>query len=374
MKRLIPILILMATACSPHVKDSTDNGLNLADFLSGDTADCTEAIQAAIDSCSRSGARLTVPKGTYICGTLYLRDSVELHLEEGATLLGTDDPKAYKAFIPEHDLSRYDSGEGTQNSNSTKDAEWMRAFIIADRVKNVSITGKGTIDGRHVFNPDGEENMRGPHTIVVAEAENFMMDGVTVTRSANYAVLGYALENASFKNLHITEGWDGIHIRGGKNIRITDCLFETGDDSIAGGYWENMLIAGCGINTSCNGIRMIMPSDGVEVRDCRFFGPGNYPHRTSGEARRNNMLFGISLEPGAWGKASGDMKRIYLHDLTMEDLSSAISTSVREGSRGMDLTMENITATGLKGSTSPVVSWNDLGFESIIVKNCSFTH
>jgi hypothetical protein len=114
---------------------------------------------------------------------------------------------------------------------------------------------------------------------------------------------------------------------------------------------------------------MIMPSDGVEIRDCHFHGPGVYPHRTSGEARRSNMLFGISLEPGAWGAAPGTARNIRLHDLRMENLSSPLSTSVREGSLAENLTLENITATGLTGALGPIVSWNDQGFRSITLRN-----
>ena len=131
-----------------------------------------------------------------------------------------------------------------------------------------------------------------------------------------------------------------------------------------------MLIEACEINSSCNGIRIIMPCDGVTIRDSHFYGPGVYPHRTSGEARRNNMLFGVSLEPGAWGKADGVMRNILLQNLSMENLSSPVATSVREGSVAEDLTLQDITATGLTGAVTPVVSWNDLGFRSVTVSGC----
>ena len=215
--------------------------------------------------------------------------------------------------------------------------------------------------------------MRGPHTIIVAEAQNFHMSGVHITRAANYAFLGYALENPVFEDLFITEGWDGIHIRGCDNGVIRRCKFQTGDDSIAGGYWNNMLIEQCDINSSCNGIRMIMPSDGLEIRDCELHGPGVYPHRTSGEARRSNMLFGVELEPGAWGKAEGTARRIYLHHLKMWNLSSPVGCSVREGSVAEDLTLEEITATELTGAAIPVVSWNDEGFRQITIRNCTIS-
>ena len=371
MKKFLPILvILLLSACKSNVSINT---YSILDFGAASGEECTEAIQQALDRCSEEGGGMVViPEGSYLASTLYLRDKVNLHLEKGALLQGVEDPNAYAPYIPEHDLSRYDSGNGTANSNCVNDRQWMKAFIIGAGVKDASITGEGTIDGRHVFDERGEENMRGPHTIIVAEAPDFHMAGITITRAANYAFLGYALENPVFEGLTITEGWDGIHIRGAKNPIIRGCNFQTGDDSIAGGYWENMLIEDCDINSSCNGIRMIMPSEGVEVRNSVFHGPGVYPHRTSGEARRTNMLFGIILEPGAWGPASGVAKNIRLHDLQMDGMSAAVSTSVREGSVAEDLTLENITATHVQSAT-PIVSWNDQGFRQVTVNNCVFS-
>jgi len=362
-------MLLVTAGCgsrvtAPEVFDITDFGA-----VGDGVTECTGAVQAAIDRCTLTGGVVRIPPGTWLCRSLFLKDRVDLHLEAGAVLLGVEDSEAYASFLPQHDLSMYDSGGDSVNANNTGDREWMKAFIHGNGVADASITGEGLIDGRHVFDPLGEEGMRGPHTILVGEAKNFRMEGVSVTRAANYAFLGYAMENAVFKGLHITEGWDGIHIRGGKHVEIADCRFETGDDSIAGGYWEDMLIHGCEINSSCNGVRMIMPSDGVEIRDCHFHGPGAYPHRTSGEARRSNMLFGISLEPGAWGAAHGTARNIRLHDLRMENLSSPLSTSVREGSVAEDLTLENITATALTGALGPIVSWNDQGFRSITLRN-----
>ena len=372
-KNLIFLLLLSLTGC--HSAPESPEVFNVKDFgaVGDGLADCTAAIQEAIDSCTVRGGRVLIPEGTYLSGTVYLKDGVDLHLEEGATLLGKEDPEAYDAFIPRRDLSMYDSGGNSANANNTSDRRWMKAFIQGNGIRNASITGEGLIDGRHGFDSLGEEGMRGPHTILIGEAENFRMEGVSVTRAANYAFLGYALTDAVFEDVTMTEGWDGIHIRGAKNCVIRRCRFETGDDSIAGGYWENMLIEDCDINSSCNGLRMIMPSDGLEVRNSVFHGPGVYPHRTSGEARRTNMLFGIVLEPGAWGPASGEARNIYLHDLEMYGMSAAVSTSVREGSVAQDLTLENINARELTGQMTPVVSWNDLGFRQVTVKNCTFS-
>ena len=373
--KLLLLGLILVGCASPQQKTDTRPSLSVLDFgaVPDGVTDCTDAINSSIDSCSAVGGVLVFPEGTYRCRTVYLKDNVELRLEKGAVLQGVEDAALYDHFVPRSDLSRYDSGQGSANSNCASDTVWMKAMIIGNGVRNTAITGEGTIDGLHVFNPEGEEGMRGPHTIVIAEATGFRLEGVTITRAANYAFLGYALDSALFRGVHITEGWDGIHIRGAKHVEIDSCTLETGDDCIAGGYWEDMLIHSSDINSSCNGIRLIMPADGVEVRDCHFHGPGNYPHRTSGEARRNNMLFGIILQPGGWGSAPGDLDNVWLHDLTMDSLSSPLSVSISEEAHGRNLKVENITATHVLGTMSPIVCWNDSGFDHIEVNGLNYS-
>lgn len=334
------------------------------------TTDCTKAINKAIRRCSEKGGGIvTVPTGHFRTGTIYLCSGVTLHLEKDAVIEGSLSPADYAFLEPLHDLSRYDSGGGTVNANCSTDRQWTKALIIGNGLHDIAITGEGTIDGQHVFDPQGEEHMRGPHTLLLAECSNVRIEGIRFTRASNYAILGYALEKATFCHLTITEGWDGIHIRGGHQVSITQCTLETGDDAIAGGYWQQMSISDCHINSSCNGIRIIMPCDGVDIGNCHFQGPGVYPHRTSGEARRCNMLFGISLEPGGWGDAPGDMRHIRLHGLTMDCLSAPVSISIRKECHAYDLTVENLTATHLQGAMSATVCWNDTGFDNITLHN-----
>lgn len=356
-----------AAACSSGKEDKvfviTDYGAQ-----SGLACDCTEAINNTIIACSEAGGGIvSVPEGEWLTSTVHLRSDVNLRLEKGSCLVAVQDPEAYHSYIPEHDMSRYDSGEGTVNSNNSRDVRWNRAMVLGTGLSNVSITGEGVIDGGHVFDPLGEEYMRGPHCILLAECDNVTLSGFTVERAANYAVMGYALSNVTVDGLHITEGWDGVHIRGGEHVTVKNCRFETGDDSIAGGYWNDMHIVDNYINSSCNGIRMIMPCDGLLVEKCVFEGPGHYPHRTSGELRRCNMLFGIILEPGGWGSAPGDLRDIVLRDLDMTTVSSPLAVNVSKDNHAYDLTVENVTALGCTGAVSPFVSWSDMGFDRVSV-------
>lgn len=330
----------------------------------------TRAINSAINDCSaKGGGVVSIPEGVFVSGTVQLCSNVTLHLMPKAVLKGSASPSDYISYIPSKDLSRYDSGEGGDNANSSKDANWNKTFILASGISNFAIEGEGTIDGSHVFDPNGEEHMRGPHTIIVGESHNMSLSDVNIECASNYAVMCYEIENAVFDNLDINQGWDGIHIRGGKHVQIRNCAFRTGDDAIAGGFWEDMVISGCDINTSCNGIRMIMPCDGLTVAGCRFHGPGEYPHRTSGAARRTNMLSAILLQPGGWGKAPGDVRDVNIHDIEIDNVNNPLMFILNEGNNGYDICAERIKATRVNRYASSIESWKGGEYRNVSFKN-----
>ena len=57
----------------------------------------TNSIQKGIDFVNeQGGGRLVFTTGNYLTGTIYLKSNVTLHLEEGATLLGSTNPWDYE--------------------------------------------------------------------------------------------------------------------------------------------------------------------------------------------------------------------------------------------------------------------------------------
>src|SRR5262249_40525726 len=123
----------------------------IADGIALDTAAINRAIQACAEA---GGGQVRFPAGRYLCGTIHLRSHVALFLENGAVVLGTTNLDQYAqpvipSFMPE-----------------AKWGKWHRALIVGDNVEDVTIAGQGVIDGNKVFDPTGEEHMRGPHTIV----------------------------------------------------------------------------------------------------------------------------------------------------------------------------------------------------------------
>ena len=96
----------------------------------------TQAINSAIENCYRQGGgKVIILSGIYKSGTIFLKDNVELHLESGVYLYASDN---YDDF-PVQPQASY---------RSQKDAGGWVSLIYAVDAKNISITGKGTIDGK----------------------------------------------------------------------------------------------------------------------------------------------------------------------------------------------------------------------------------
>ena len=335
----------------------------------------TDAINKTITQCFKAGGgTVVIPKGVFLTATIYLKSKVNLLLSKGAVLKGVADANRYQSFIPKTDLSKYStvSDEGN-NGNSAYDTVWTKALIIGEGANSITISGEGTIDGEHVFNPKGEENMRGPHTIILANCTGIKFENITIEKAANYAILAYNLQDVVFKKVRIRQGWDGIHIRGGKNVLLQGCDLQTGDDAIAGGFWDNFRVQNCSINSACNGIRVIMPVKGFTVTACLFAGPGKFAHRTSGKQHRTNMLAGIYIQPGGWGLVKGDIEGVHLSNLKMRNMDNPFIFELHKGNNALDITVENVVADSIKRCIA-VNAAPGFNYQNVTFKNLQITY
>lgn len=354
--------IFLSLSCI--VFNANNNKYNIKDYgAKGDGVTLnTEAFKKTIEACSKSGGGIVlVPKGTFLTGTIFLKSNITLYLDKGATIKGTRDLNSYSSFNPSKD-------------RAPRNYRWYRALILGDSVENVTITGKGVIDGDHVPDSQGEEKMRGPHTILFGDSKNISMSDITIKNAANYAFLGWRIEKASFKNLLFNAGWDGIHVRWGKDITINKCEFYTGDDCIAGGAWENMIISDNIINSSCNGIRLIMPASNLQIKNCKIFGPGKFEHRTYKEKMRRNTYSGIVLQPGSWGKAAGTMEKITVQYITIDNVENPLSLVLNEDNIGKEILIDHVKATNIKSSACSVESWKGSTFDDVTFRNIQFEY
>jgi len=167
-----------------------------------------------------------------------------------------------------------------------------------------------------------------------------------------------------------------VHFRGAPghdchDVNILGCQFYTGDDSIAGRYWDHVVISGCVINSSCNGLRVIGPATRLTVHDCLFYGPGLQPHRTSREQRRTNMLSGIILQPGAWDRTEGLLDEVLISDVTMQNVTSPVTLWTKPGNPVGRVTVNGLNATGVYRAAVSAESWADAPITNLVIRDAS---
>jgi polygalacturonase len=257
----------------------------------------TKAIQAAIDSCSSSGGGLVViPEGVFITGSLFLKPGVNLHLDRGAVLKGSQDTNDYPWI---------------DTRIAGFEMKWPAALVNADGVDGFQLTGPGTIDGSgdlwwkaywqaRMLEKDGTD----PHFKVPRPRL------VQIMRSRHVAVRDLTLKDPGFWNLQVTycdgveitnltvrahkpgvrePSSDGIDIDSTRNVTIIGCDIECDDDAIC-------LKSG----RDADGLRVNRPTENVVIRNCRV-GPAAglvvFGSETSGGIR-NVKIYNCRAEPG----------------------------------------------------------------------------
>ncbi|MGB8355386.1 MAG: glycosyl hydrolase family 28 protein [Chthoniobacteraceae bacterium] len=232
------------------------------------------SIQAAIDDCAKhGGGRVVVPPGTFLSGKIFLRSRVELRLEQGATLLCTgniDDihpPEGYRHGIES-------------------------AFICAEDVEDIAITGLGVIDGNgrayvverlpHIYVMPEKR----PITFYIGGCKRVTITGITIRDGANWTLWLVGCDDVFIKDIRMYNDLklpnsDGIDIDRCRNVHITDCHIEAGDDAIVlktmrrferyGGS-ENIVVRGCTLKSTssaiCIGCEIAAPVKNVIFDSC----------------------------------------------------------------------------------------------------------
>lgn len=218
----------------------------------------TAALQRAIDACG-PGDAVYLPAGTYLTGALRLHSDMELYLDEGAVLQGTDQIVDYQPRIP----SRFEGIERRCYSSLLNLGQMDHEDGY--NCVNVVIRGKGTIasggkvladaiiaDEREhlqdylaqntelVESCDDEDTIPGrvrPRLINLSNCQNVWISGLTLQDSASWNVHmiysdNIVTDHCTFRSEGVRNG-DGWNPDSSTNCTLFACEFYTGDDSVA---------------------------------------------------------------------------------------------------------------------------------------------
>lgn len=250
----------------------------------------TALIQSAIDSLAAlGGGRVALSSGTYLVTPIEIKSGINLHLEYGATLLAS--PK----------LEDYPDRTDARHFDTEALPRWRNiALVFADEARDVSITGKGVIDGngthhiRKKLGPNGNgwpferiaparESL--PRLVFFAGCTNVLVQGVTMTNQpAGWGYWVHDCDRVQFKDCTIVNDVrypnnDGIHVNCSRDVFISGCHIEAGDDAVVvransrslkeNKACERVVVTDCDLRSWSSAVRIGWVNDGT-MRDCAF--------------------------------------------------------------------------------------------------------
>jgi polygalacturonase len=319
MKKYLGIALLCFTQAV--FAQQTFNIKNFGAKGDGKTDDAV-AIQKAIDACSKVGGKVIVPAPyTFMTGPFNVKSNIELLVEGGAKLLANPNEKVYtkSAF-------RNNPGEGT-------------IWIGGQNINNFTISGTGYIDGNgisfmgaeledsYVLKPFNITDPR-PHVLTIVGGNNIRIRDVHIGNSAYWTVhlIGcndVLISGITLLNSLKVRNSDGIDLDHSKNVRISDCYIESGDDCIClknrreyeeFGACENITVTNCTMTSrSCaikigsenmDTIRQVVFNNCIIKKSNRGVGIQNRDEGVVSDVIFSNMIIeGHLFSDVWWGKA-----------------------------------------------------------------------
>ncbi|PBQ31343.1 exo-poly-alpha-D-galacturonosidase [Sphingobacteriaceae bacterium] len=299
----------------------------------------TESIQKAIDDCAKKGGGIiSFNAGTYVMGSIFLKENVHLKIDKGVLILGSQN------FLDYPEIDTRIAGI---------EMKWPAALINIMNTKNVAVSGEGVINARGKFCWDKYWTMRkeydakGLRWIVDYDAKRVRT--FLVQNSSDVSLTGLTFENAGFWTVqllysdHLTV--DGITIKNNKDgkgpstdgidvdssswVLIENCDIDCNDDDFclkAGRDWD--------------GLRVNKPTEYVVIRKCI--------------ARKGGGLLTLGSE------TSGYIRHVLATDLIAKGTGNGfhIKSATTRGGGVEDIHFENIQMDSVKNVFHFTMNWN----------------
>ncbi len=376
----------------PSIPEYEVNVLNFGAIGDSITKNKTSFQKAIEDIKSHNGGKLTIPEGQYFMdGPIHFTNNMELHLEKGARLFFSSDPKDFLPVVKT-------SWEGTFVYNYSP-------FIYAYNCQNIKITGEGTIDGEasetwakwkekqkedqelsremnHNHTPVdervfGEGHFLRPQLIQLYECKNILVEGVKIEDSPFWCLHLLKCENITVRNIKYeayNKNNDGIDPEYSKNLLIENITFNNSDDNVA-------IKAG----RDDEGRTSNQASENIIIRNCHFKGLHAIVIGSEMSAGVKNVFvencdYAGYLKRGIYLKSNPDrggyIKNIFIKDVKFGEVEDCIYITSFYHNEGeghitdiKDIYFENISCNKANGSGIVLQGFPEKKLTDIYFKN-----
>lgn len=280
----------------------------------------SDAINKAIEKvAAKGGGTITFPKGNYLCYSIHLKSHIELKLEEGAVIIAAD-PKG---------PGKYDEAEPNPNDKFQDfgHSHWQNSLIWGIGLNDVTISGKGLIDGSNLSRWTNTNKAIG-----LLDCKNVRLKDFSMLRCGHFALLATEVDSLTITGLKIDTNRDALDIDCCKNVLVADCEVNS--------PWDDAIVL-----KACYSTGKFVDCENIIVTRCKVSG---YDVGTMLDGTK--QLVG-ELAPDGGGRtgrlkigteSSGGFKNITFSDCTFEHCRGFALETVDGGH------MENIVAKNLK--------------------------
>lgn len=190
----------------------------------GENFDNTESVQKIMDSLIPMGGTVCFPAGVYTVGSIQLYSNITVYLENGAIISAVGDYSKYPV-IGEDLIPGFVRGT-------------RRGIFFAVGAHNICIKGDGTVNGNgdNWWNK-GESDTKRPRTIQFINCSNVTIKDIKIINSPCWTVNPICCDNVCIDNISINNPYnapntDGINPESCKDVRVSNCYVNVGDDCL----------------------------------------------------------------------------------------------------------------------------------------------
>ncbi len=378
----------------------------------------TSGIQSAIDECtSQGGGTVIIPAGIYLTGPIQLKSNVRLYTERNCLVIFSPDLNLYEIYdtwfegIPTKrctsPINAFNAeniaitGHGSFNGNG----DWWRPLK-----KNKMAPGQwkqhlkkgGVVTEKEVWYPDSAsilaqtycedqnvpvihdsalwvkvKSFLRPVMIHFVGCKNILLEGVTFENSPAWNIHPMCCENLILRDLNVRNPWysqngDGVDVESCKNVVISHCSFDVGDDAICMKSGKNK-----------PGRERGIPTENVIVDDCTVYhGHGGFVcgSEMSGGIKnievRNNLYIGtdVGLRFKSTRGRGGVVENIFIRDINMVNIpNEGLLFDLFYGGKGAGEETEEELAARMNAD-APEISEETPAFRNIVIENVTGTN